>query len=74
MHTIFIEGLIDPEGLRRQLMTSFFKTVLHATLGGFLAGIGGVAGGAHLKSILLAGAGAAGAAVISLWTKSPTQN
>jgi len=54
-------------------MKGFFKTFLHAVLGGFSAGIAAYTGGAGVKSLLLAGVASAATSAISLLTKSPAQ-
>jgi hypothetical protein len=55
-------------------MKTFLKTLLHAVLGGFSAGIAAYTGGAGIKSLLLAGAASAATSAISLLTKSPAQS
>ena len=55
-------------------MKAFFKTLAHAAVGGFAAGIAGFGGGAHIKAVLLAGAGSAITSVFSLLSKNPAKN
>jgi hypothetical protein len=55
-------------------VNAFFKTLLHALLGGFSAGVAAAAGGAGLKTLLYAGLASAATSAISLLTKSPGRN
>jgi hypothetical protein len=49
-----------------------FKVILHAIMGGFVAGMAGFSGGSsNLKTLLLAGAGSALTSVISLFSDPP---
>lgn len=52
-------------------MKAFFKTLLHAIVGGFSAGVAAYTGGAGIKSLLLAGLASAATSAISLLSKSP---
>jgi hypothetical protein len=54
-------------------MKAFFKTLTHAILGGFSAGIAAYTGGAGVKSLLLAGLASAATSAISLLSKSPAE-
>ncbi len=54
-------------------MRATLKTLGHAALGGFSAGVAAYTGGAGMKSLLLAGIASALTSVVSLLTKSPGQ-
>jgi hypothetical protein len=58
---------------RRYFVKPFLKTLLHAALGGFSAGIAAYTGGSGVKSLLLAGVASAATSAISLLTKSPAE-
>jgi hypothetical protein len=53
------------------MVKAFLKTLLHALIGGFSAGLAGAAGGAGAKSLLLAGVASALTSVGSLLAQSP---
>lgn len=52
-------------------MKVFLKTLLHAVVGGFCAGVAVHAGGAGVKSLVLAGLTSAATSAISLLAQSP---
>jgi hypothetical protein len=52
-------------------MKAFLKTLLHAVLGGFSAGIAAYTGGAGIKSLLMAGLARAATSAISLLSQPP---
>lgn len=54
-------------------MKTFLKTLLHAVLGGFSAGVAAYTGGAQVKSLILAGVASAATSVISLLAESPVK-
>ena len=54
-------------------MKAFLKTLLHAVLGGFSAGVAAYSGGAGVKSLFLAGLASAATSAVSLLTESPVK-